>query len=86
MNSSSPIEDQRPFVDNAFRPGKGSRPRPLAVSKAELGRRLDAIFKWSKKRKSNLSKAQVKDAMRCLTTMNRIHHKWSSRKRRSAKR
>lgn len=37
-------------VDNAFRPGKGSKPRPLAVSKDELGRRLEAIFKWGKQR------------------------------------
>jgi len=56
VSASSPVEDQRPFVDNAFRPGKGSRPRPLAVSKTELNRRLDAIFGWSsRKRRSRKS-------------------------------
>jgi hypothetical protein len=48
---TSQVESDGPItVDNAFRPGKGSRPRPLVISKDELGRRLDAIFGWSSRR------------------------------------
>lgn len=47
---SSPVEDQRPFVDNASRPGKGSRPRPYSISRDEVVKRMAAIFKWGKQR------------------------------------
>lgn len=48
------LADQRAnniVVDNAYRPGKGSKPRPLAVSKAELNARLEQIFGWSRRRR-----------------------------------
>jgi hypothetical protein len=46
-------QDQRErgiVVDNAFRPGKGSRPRPLTVSKTEYVKQLERIFKWKRRK------------------------------------
>ena len=40
-------------VDNAFRPGKGSKPRPIR-NMEELGDKLEAIFKWKSRKKAHL--------------------------------
>lgn len=58
MSLSIIERDQRErgiVVDNAFRPGKGSKPRPFAISHDELGRRLDSIFGWSRRRNQRKS-------------------------------
>lgn len=40
-----------PTADTSFRPGKGSRPRPIASVKA-LHRNLERIFKWKRRQRS----------------------------------
>lgn len=50
---TSAVEQSGPIpVDNAFRPGKGSRPRPISSIKT-LHRNLERIFKWSRRQRSS---------------------------------